>query len=827
MASNYQLGKYFQNFKGLDLRVSDLLRESGSATEVSNVTLRKTGALSKRKGYKTLMLPAGGYGTSKYININNTTGVVTEELVSVDDDLYKMLEDTGLSITYTGSGSAYYNIILESDGEFYFQVFESGASVLNQNLGTGYESSPYLLSALISTVNALSNFTCASTGVTTEPAAFLPSQESIDIPSTGVTVSFKYWTKIDTPDGITDPLATFYAARNDSDFENASFASVNNVLFCATGHDHLHKYDGNRFYRAGLPTPSTPTDGAGGGGSLTYSSGEKYSWKYTYEYTDAKGNILESDASATVDYTTTGAAESRNITVSNLQNTTGFNTDQGTVDGNQAGVNTITMIAGHNIKANDNVYLVDQSSGDTVKRNVTSTTNTSIVIDGDAVDVSDTDIISNVKIILYRTKADGITFYISKELINDTGNATQAYDDGTADSGIVIDYVAPVKPHTLPPKAKYIDVWRNNLILTGIRDDVNTVFYSDIDGAEFFPTDNSFLTESPKGDKNSGIGTLDNFLFIFKEESIAGVTGDLDQASFTVDIVSRQGVGCLAHNTIQEVNGKLWFLSEYGIFSISNKGLQEESINIKTSFGSASTFEYKQAIAYHWLDESKYLIMLPELNTSSGGDKFVDNTNTKVFMYDIFWQAWFEWSDLDFLGGIAEVDNKLYFSNRQFDSVSSSIKAWSNRISDNGTRYDYADHTEAIDFSYKSHWETLGEPSLFKKFLRLKIQSLDISLGDFETNDFSLLVTTEHDYDTQTVSSITYDFSGGASGWGESPWGDFPWGESRLPSMSRKLKRRKARSMRVLFSNSTLHENVLISGYELEVATPYAVAIKE
>jgi len=148
-------------------------------------------------------------------------------------------------------------------------------------------------------------------------------------------------------------------------------------------------------------------------------------------------------------------------------------------------------------------------------------------------------------------------------------------------------------------------------------------------------------------------------------------------------------------------------------------------------------------------------------------------------------------------------------------------------ILQNGNTYDYADHEQPISFEFKSHWETLGEPSMWKKFLRCKIHSYDTSLNDFESNSFTINLKTENDYILTTRTNINYDFSGGALGWGLGPWGEFPWGEARLVQLKKKLASKKARAMRVILSNSNLYENILVSGYELEVVVPYNTSMKE
>ena len=826
LASTKRLIKAFQNLKGLDLRSSDLLRESGAATQILNADLRQTGALNKRKGHQILNEAAGGFGTTKFNNVALTTGVITEELLSVDDNLEKMADAT-FNITYTGSNSAYYDVYLnEDDGNFYFDVYDNNARVLNQSLGTGLEISPTSVATLITNINAVSNFTCTGSTSTSTPAAYIPVQLNISIATGGGTdVGFKYWTTVDTPSGYSTPFSTHYAARNDADFENASFASVNDVLLITNGYDELHKYDGNRVYRAGMKagTLTTAEDAAG----TTFPQNDVYSYKIVYEYTDAKENLIYGEASPAVTETIAAVSADVDLTIQNVQNSTGFNTDQAVVSGNQVGVTTITVDSGNPLKVNDYVYIIDRTGTDVVRRKVTAVTDTTVAIEGAAINVNDNDIISCIKISVYRTaQGPGISFYLLTELPNDTQNATSPYKDAIADGTLTnnITFVDPVKPRSLPPKGRYIDVWRGQAIITGIRDDVNNVYYSDIDSAEYFPADNTFLVQGQAGGKTSGVRSLDNTLYIFKDNNIFGITGDLGTDNFVVDNVSREGVGCSAHATIEEINGEIWFLSSFGVYSISTQGIREKSAGIKPKFQVGHPFRFKLATAFHWVDNDKYILCMPSVSTASGN--VYSNASTEIYVHDTHWGSWFQWDTAEPIGGMAEVDGRIYFIGRELDAQSN-VELYLKRIHDDGLASDYADHATAISFSYKSHWETLGEPSIYKKFLRIKMHSLDASLNDFETDQFVVTVQTEHNYEPNTVSSLSLDFSGGAAGWGNGPWGNFPWGETRLPSLKSKLASRKAKSLRVIFTNSTLKENILISGYELEVAAPFALEIKD
>jgi hypothetical protein len=819
MATNYTINKTFSAFGGLNLRISDLLRSDNFATVADNVAYRKTGAMSKRKGYQILAESKGGYGITTFPDTDIESGDVTEQLVAVDDNLWKV-EDDSFTITYSGSDTAYFDLFVDTDNKFKFEMYDNGAQVLSYDLGTGKELSFITLGNLITQINAISNFTASGT-LTTESAAFIPVALGTTISSSGTNVAFQKWTQIDTASAITDPFSTFYAARNNADFENASFAIVNNILYISTGYDTLQKYDSLRVYKAGLPAPASAASVSKlGSGSLTGT----YKYRYFYRHIDAKGNVVEGNATAETE--TTLSSEDARLTLQNLQANTGFNTSQAVVNGAQSGVSTITVDSGHTILVGDKVYFYDGSASEYTTRNVTAVTATTIVVDGAIVDVADDDIINpQLKIVVLRTVDGGTLFYEIAELVNDSANATQTYDDSAADSTLVIEFVDPAKPRDLPPKGKYIDVWRNTLIITGNRENPNLVYFSDIDGAEYFPAlTNNFIIESNDGSKNSGIRSLDNILYVFKKNSIAGITGDLALNQFQVDIVNKQGIGCAAHATLAEIENEVWFLSEFGIYSISQSGLQKRSENIDPKFNQPNSLNFNRAVAFYWIDNDQYLIYLPQTATSSGNIYYTENS--ELYAYDTFRQAWTQWKNLDIGGGIADLNGRVYFQSKEIDSGSNQVH-YLKRFHNDGVSQDYCDHESPISFTYKSNWETLGEPSLFKKFLRIKVHSLDASLNNFESEGFVLNVSTEHDYVISTVSSLILDFTGGAEGWGISPWDGFPWGEDRLSSLKSKLASQKAKSLRTVLENNELATNILISGYEYEVAVPYQMRIKE
>lgn len=845
MAVRNILQKYFQNFAGLDLRSSDLIRSQNAATSVLNAEFRDTGALSKRRGYQYLVrgdqgsgdIVANGLAVWEDTDVN--TGAVNERLVGIGRDLWEKLTDT-FTFTYSGTGTATYSIKLNAtSGNWEFIVSESGVVVSTQILGDGTDAGDMTVSTLVTNLNALTDFSC--TGASTagsEKAAFIPTVIDQTVASTGTAITVHYWSKIDTPSGLTIPFNLHWAKRTDASFENATFSQLNDVLYISNGYDKMCKFDGNRVYRAGLPQSQINTVATNGAGTaLTHNAQVNY--KTVFEYKDAKENIITGQLSAAYDFTNTaGSTHDIDVTVYNLKESAGtvtndgFNIDQATVNGAQTTVNSITVDSGNPLKVGDFVYIDDSVSGTIVQRKVTASSDTSITVDGDAVTVANNAIISNIKIIVYRTidfAASGVPglFYVTGEVINDKDNDTQVFTDTTSDAILQgnVQLVEPIKPHGLPPVCKYMIAWRGQLVLSGNIDSVNTIYYSDIESPEYFPpADQSFDVDRPV----TGLYAQDSFLYVFERERINAVNGDFGVDEFTVSRASNEGIGCISHHTIQEVQSRVFFLSRKGIYAISQQnGLEEAGATIEPRFGSRASYDFSQAVAFNWRAEDKYLLFLPKLNQASGNAISANDATSEIYVFDYFRNAWLQWDNYNFMGGIVDFDDKLHFMRRS-TSGGSTPDSQLIRLLNTGTEFDYSDHTASITFEYSTHWETLGDPSVWKKFLRIKIHALDSTLASFEGNAFDLTVQAKHNFDPNTVvGQFTIDFSGGSEGWGNGGWGDIPWGAARLKGAKNKLASKKVRSHQLKFSNDILQENVLISGYELEIVTPYSPNIKE
>jgi hypothetical protein len=791
MSVDHRLQKLFNNFKGLDKRSSDLNRESEYATEIKNAMYRKSGAISKRNGYHGISGDTGGgYGLVTYKNVNKTTGAVTEELLCVDTEL-KKLTKTNLTITYSGSGNAWYSLYLDTaTSTFKFKIEDASSVLLDYDLGDGITSGS-TLTDLKNIIHALSNFTC--TGASTNKAAFLDLAESVSISSSGTDVPYYEWaacTKGDT--GVTNPFTAYLRSGgnlDDTELENASFAQLNNVLYISNGYDELMKYDGTRYYKAGLPAAPAITSvvDAGSGTSKTHSgSDDKHDYMYIYEFTDDKGNIISSVQSETKTYT----ASNNNDT-------------------------TITIPA------------FPQAGFDFAS--------------------------TKLKIKIYRTAgysaSPGVFYHLTgKDQTVANSSSTYTITDDVTTATIQTSFNAfsePIKKHSLPPKGKYITTFQDCLVIAGQRENVNNVQYSlpynaatsEI-GSEYFPDDdNAAIVESSFGDKITSIAPLKDVLYIFHKNSIHTLSGDIRATSgisYKIDLLTTEGgIGCESHNSIQEYGSNLFFLSDNGIYSINNsKGYPTEiSAPIQPEFKKlGTTYSKNKAISFNWVKKNVILFMLPVETLDDGAGTaekaYTTTSDSKLFIYDTFSQAWLEWDSIDCTGGIANFGEEIYFASRELDSDTDKV-SYLYKMQDKGSTYDYADHTSPVNFIYKTNWESLGEPTVPKKFLRLKLYAMD-SDETFESSSFAVDVKIQKNYIKDDVGTINMDFGAStAGGWGAAPWGSSSWGNHALNGIKTKLPSGKTRSLLLNLENKTANENVLISGYELEIATPYRLEIKE
>jgi hypothetical protein len=501
--------------------------------------------------------------------------------------------------------------------------------------------------------------------------------------------------------------------------------------------------------------------------------------------------------------------------------------------GLQSGVNTISVDDGsggeHSLQVGDTAYFYDGVTSAYVERAVTARTTTTITIAGSPVDVADNDVISNnLRIAIYRTVDSGVSKFFVVEIPNNPYAATRIYVDTTVDANLGAIFVRPRYAHDEPPKCQYLTTYRNLLFAAGSKTEPSRVFWSDSDGPEYFPAASHATDAKTKiGDIISGLGVNNDQILTFKEQSIFVGAGDFANLNFVFDQLTSGDLGCVSHGSIQEVReGVLYFLTSRGPYqivggqlpspvgpTISDAGQQFSRIeSFFTDINQDSDIlpRLKRSVAINWPNQAKYILFIP----SEDGDGTANaNANSTVWVFDYSRGAWLpKWTNINSAAGLAIHGDKVYWTARSTNTLTA-------KFLDSDDEYDFADHTTAVDFVYEDSWEHLGEPNIDKKFLRLVILLLD----DIESVSWDLTVEMGVDfYKDVTWANLTIPFGEADSeGWGLGSWGEFPWGDPVLSTKDIKLKSNKTKALRVIFKNNQLHKNVLLTGWELEIAAPY------
>lgn len=838
MAVSNTLAKRYLNHFGINLKNTDLVNDR-FATDMRNAQYRKTGSIEKRPGYQAHAQTDGGKGLFTYNRINPLTGLEEPEVVSVDTSLDKLLSSQIL-VTYVGVDptaimSVFYDV---TTSQYRCQILEGTLVVLDQALGVGVdEVAPYTVNQLKTVIDALADFTATLTGATTTPAAFIRTVRDYDLVNIGpLTLTAKYFQAVNKT--VSAPLNGSETHKNDADFELASFIQINNVIYIGNGYDETQKYDGQTLYRAGLPSLASITSALDGAGAVT---GTNYYHRANYLQIDAVGNVIEGN-SREVTVGLNPVAQSMNVTVANVLAGSGFNTDCAIVVGAQAAVNTITVDDGtggtHTMQVGDTAYFFDGISAGYVERLVTAISATTITVAGPAVTVTDNEVISNnLRIAIFRNATSGTaptTFFLVAEIANNSFAATQVYNDNLTDAQLGAQFLQPLTDRSAPPKGKYVSAFRNQMVIAGNILNPITAYVSDVESPEYFPSDsNQFDMNSPIGDRITGIAPNNEVFVVFKNKSVHVVSGDIASLSVRVDLVSTD-VGCVAHQTIQEVKGTLFFLSDLGPRSIVGGqvpqaiGMSEgdpltsriDPLFDQTDLPLEQQFASRRAVAIHDRMKEKYLLFVPCESLFGGTQRFA-NSNSRVLAYDYTRDAWLKWTNLNMESGVTVFQDELYFMERRYSSFLASLSHVLYRRHNNNDSYDYEDNTIPVDWNYSSPWEALGEPSVLKHFKNIRIFSLE----EMRNNDLSLDVKVEDNY-TKDKTSAQFTFDFGGSGYGQSPYGTAPYGDPAEFAKKHKVNLGRVKSVRVIFENNLDQQNSIITGWEWEVATPYRPGFK-
>jgi hypothetical protein len=226
---------------------------------------------------------------------------------------------------------------------------------------------------------------------------------------------------------------------------------------------------------------------------------------------------------------------------------------------------------------------------------------------------------------------------------------------------------------------------------------------------------------------------------------------------YVVDVI--QGTGCISRNSIQHVDGDVWFLSEYGLQSLGrliqerSNPINNLSQNIQTSFNArvaAATESYIRS-AYSPTDKV-YLLSLPSGGSAETGTCYVFDTNGTLENGAA--RSLGTWTLVPIAMCVAR--NKSIYMARNADAGVGLYKG----VTDNGT---------TLELAYESGWLDLTQQG----FLLFPKRVAGVFFSD---SDIDVEFRWAFDFD-DTFRSRTRSFQvANASLWGTSLWGTGTYG---------------------------------------------------
>ena len=213
----------------------------------------------------------------------------------------------------------------------------------------------------------------------------------------------------------------------------------------------------------------------------------------------------------------------------------------------------------------------------------------------------------------------------------------------------------------------------------------NQLFFSRTDKPESFPLIN-YLFIGSRNNKILRIFPLKNTLFVFKEnEGIYRVTGS-SASSFSVDLFD-SSASLLAPETVDLVNNQIWCLSDQGLVTITETGVQVISRPIEDIILGLSGEELDalKNVSFGFGYETDRRYVLFTVTTA------LDTFCTQSFTWNTFTRAFTRWDKTASAGFVSPLDKKIYLGEGNSNFTLQERK--------NFDFTDYADYAVAVNIS--------------------------------------------------------------------------------------------------------------------------------
>jgi len=568
-----------------------------------------------------------------------------------------------------------------------------------------------------------------------------------------------------------------------------TFASMAGNLYIATGRGPLLKYDGEKLSRTGAPTKIiTSITRLGGVGQWTATTVD---YKFTFTIADHNGVVTTGAASPAVRLANKLAVERPSIQLPNITELAdGYKIkNEGGTIAPQPVTNT------YNFQVDETIWGV----GDVVFRldAANRTVETFRLLEKIGANLFRTDMlftnnniwsISNVFAQVARS-IDGNPYEICYEYIIDPVLVPPALvDDGATAFSLGI-FSNPENAGYVPLNPKYVSTHKTQIVLSGMENEPNAVYFSDILDQEAFSPNNSFIPGFNQVSDLRGTASFQGALLTLSNSNIFVTTGILDNASgYTTDTYPGGNIGALNQNGVVETDFGLVIATASGPWVIRSLGQYPEWFGERV----ANYFIDRGGAAVNGLPNAAWLQSFRKL--------MITGSDVALLVYDAKSDTWHRWSNCNLASTLVSATNKTAYVINQNGGISDRYRKFNTSYVEST----YNDDGAAISMYYRTAFDALEEWSLKKKYLRLKVfRSSNASDNIFtqQAGSYDLGIDFYYDADTQNVWSTTLSFGTATS----------------IPYFAKtKMPNKRGYSLSITFNNSQLNKKLSISGYELE-----------
>lgn len=344
--------------------------------------------------------------------------------------------------------------------------------------------------------------------------------------------------------------------------------------------------------------------------------------------------------------------------------------------------------------------------------------------------------------------------------------------------------------------------------------DFQSIFWNDALNSEGFPQSGANQEDFENGFNDQITGFIGNkdALFIFKNRTTAILNGTIGDGNLVKEILEAD-VGAVNIQCLALVRGSIVFLDEKtGFWSVVAGQLPqfigyaiEDTFRNNDIQSNANFLNYNRAVATNFKLDSQYLCFIPagKKESNDSGPLPDPTSSSVVFVFDygnvptMNRAYWAPLKEINAFGGLmATADDDLLFC----DHIGTNGRLWKQRRT--GTKYDFCNHTSAVEFLYKSSFLGQGMPAIDKHHIQVIINSIQ--------GGFSLIIQQYYNFLDYLKSESVVSFAVES---------DAKVGVKKEV----KCNNNKTQSLSIGFYNNDKNAYVRVQGWELEFSAEFDV----